>query len=444
MVGSYATTRLSEAIRAVAARLEDPTYVRWAEAELQTYVIEALRVWGALTRSFRQSIVIPDDLTSRYLDLPTVAPTVLGQTVTDRDLVSEIEYHLLEPQGYTTWAGSAQFTLTQIVEALQRRRDRFLLETGLIATWHTLAISSPTIGRLALPEAIMTVRHVGWNSADPSLPSCALLRSDEWDFGSFAPDWIQNPTDLPSAYSVSVTPPLQLQIAPPPMVSGLLDMISIDRGAVLAPSAPTILGVPDDWAWAIKYGALADLLGQDGLSSDLARAAYCEARWRQGVQLASAAPVVLTARINDQTAYLGSVGDADVYRPFWRSELGSPDTVLLAGSNLLTLTPCNPTGVIASSTLDVVRKTPVPQTLVDYLQIGPELLDPLYDYAQATALFKDGPAAVQQAQPLLDRFLRAAGVSAGLATMSSPNRADLEGQTLQDERALPRAMPSEA
>jgi hypothetical protein len=73
-----------------------------------------------------------------------------------------------------------------------------------------------------------------------------------------------------------------------------LDLITVDQGAALTAGVPTILGVPDDWAWVVKFGALADVLSLDGLAADPARAAYAKARWEQGVQQARTAAVVLT------------------------------------------------------------------------------------------------------------------------------------------------------
>ena len=50
--------------------------------------------------------------------------------VTDLQLLTEIEYQLIEPPSGATWTGSEMFTVQDILTALQRRRDQFLNETG--------------------------------------------------------------------------------------------------------------------------------------------------------------------------------------------------------------------------------------------------------------------------------------------------------------------------
>jgi hypothetical protein len=435
----YATTTRTAAIDALAARLADPPFVRWSSLELQGYLVEALRVWQALTAGMRDTAVVPLTPGVAFYDLTTTIPALRGFSVLDTDLITEIEYHLLEPPTPLLWTGSEQFTLDDLVAALQRRRDQFLRETGMLITPLTLpVIGPPPDGRVPLDERIITLRRAAWIATDGSITP--LLRDDEWAFTHYQIDWVQHPTRPPKAYSLGVTPPLLLQLAPPPLDTGTLDLLVVQRGAVLTPTISTLLGVPDDWAWVVKYGALADLLHREGLAYDPLRATYCEARWRQGVALAQRTPSVLAARLTNVTARVGSVVEADTYRRTWQTTPGTPTLPLLMGYNLLGLCP-PPDAAPHSLTVEVVRNMILPALPGDFLQVGPEVLDSLLDYAQHLALFKEGPDQLQVSQALFDRFLTAAGVTIPLYQATSPNRRALTEQRQQDERALPRTLP---
>jgi len=62
-----------------------------------------------------------------FYDLPTQFPTLLARTHTDRDLILEMQYMLLEPPDTVgwTWKGTDMFTLDELAKALERRRNQF-------------------------------------------------------------------------------------------------------------------------------------------------------------------------------------------------------------------------------------------------------------------------------------------------------------------------------
>lgn len=442
---AYASLTLVAARTALADRLADPALVRWVAAELDGYLREALRTWNAYTASYRSRGTFQTTSQQAFYDLPTVLPALRGQTVTNRDLVTDLEYALLEPATPTTWTGTDQFDMDDLVTAITRRRDQFLRDTGAVLNEQSIGISPSPAGRVPLPSNVLAVRRAAWRS--PSGLISALRRDDEWGASHYATRWPQQMRQPPLVYSIAATPPLQLQLIPPPQDTGALELLTVEAGAALAVSASTPLGVPNDWAWVIKWGALADLLGRDGLAADPARAAYCEARWQQGVQAATAAAVILDARINDQPCRVNSVSDADAFSPIWQSVSGIPRQMVTAGQNLLGCWP--PPGAVAaggdySITIDVVANIPAPTADGDYLQIDAGTQDCLLDYAQHLASFKEGIALVQASQPLLDRFLRACGVTLKLQQAQQPARRPLVEQTSQDQRALPAQEPVEA
>ena len=435
----YTVPTLAQARTELASRLNDTGMVRWISAELDIYIQEAIRTFAAWTSHFREQVSFSTVVGDAFYDLPTVISTLRQQTVTNHDLVTAIQYHLLEPATPALWSGTDQFTLAQVSAAIERRRDLFLQETGAVLTRSETVSTPPASGRVALAEAVLTVRRAAWRPTGTQL-LLNLLRDDEWGATHYTRGWIAS-TDPPGAYSVSVTPPLTLQLIPPTTLEGTLDLVAVQKGATLATATAASLGIPNDWAWVVKWGALADLLQGDGLALDPQRAGYCEIRWQQGIMAAKAASVVLAGQIAGASSQIGPLSDADAYSPLWQLVPGTPESLLVAGQTLLAVWP--PPGAVGGPwtiTLDVVRNAPIPTAGGDILQIGGDVYDTILDYAQHLAVLKDGPGALQLSMPLLERVLKVVGVQLELQQASQPARAPILGQTRQDERTKPREL----
>lgn len=438
--GTYATTTLAAAQALLAGRLMDPTMVRWTAAELTIYLQQALRTWNALTGFYRDQGSFSTTVNEPLYDLPTVLPTLRAQTYTDDAAITQLAYHLLEPVPVAgVWVGTHQFTVEQVATAVQLARDRFLLETASVLTRSTVTVDPvPVTGRIPLDESIVNVRRATWKTSDGNV--AILRRDDSWSLTNYArPTWVTAADVTPRVYSVGETPPLTLQIAPIPTTVADMDLVTVNRGSVVVPGVAASLGVPNDWAWVVIFGALFELLNKDGLAYDPARAAYCQARWTHGIQQAKAAAVVVDARISGAPCGIGSLNDADFYDASWPLVSGIPRRVLTAGQTIVGTWP--PPGVPSGGgsftvLLDVVRNAPVPTSDGDYLQVGPELLDTILDYAQHLALFKEGAAAIQQAQGLLEKFFTLAGTEIEIEWASAPNRIATTEQTVQDVRSV--------
>lgn len=436
---------LTQAQAALAVRLQDPTSVRWVAAEQITYIQEALRWWNAMTSLWRESAAFALTIAQTFYQLPTVLPTLRAYTVTNWDLVADLQYALLEPAAAGgTWTGTAQFDLATLTAAIQRRRDQFLRETGAVLTEYTSAQVANASGRFELAENLVNLRHVDWtvNLTTLRLP---LSRTDEWAANAFRPTWV-TPAAQPRWYSVTATPPLFVQVIPPPLTDGVISGIAIQTGATIDPLVELPLGIPDDWCWVIKYGALADLLQQDGLALDPKRAQYAQQRWAQGVDMASKASVVLTSRINDRVVQQIGLDDADNYSPLWSLVTGVPAKIVQLGHNLIGSWPPPGGGGPYVVTLDVIRNAPVPILGTDILQIGQDVYDSILDYAQHLALFKEGGGQLELSLALLMRAGDAAGVELEIQQANQPSRAPLLKQSTQEEHAQARqldAVPAE-
>jgi hypothetical protein len=450
----------------------------WGTAELNTYLQEALTTWQAFARYWRNADTFNTKAGTFFYDLSALTPD-LSYNTTDAELLSTIEYHLLEPQsGIPTapaWAGTAMFPQQAYTDALEKRRNRFLLETASVVQHYTANNVVPGSSRVNLGSGLIDVRRAAWQGSSATGfvtttgnavtwygvgapfntdgtwnglqivinavgytilavqsnstlllttsagtqaapvtyavagPYQILWRDDEFAANAFDPGWVNNPaTPAPLAYSVVVTQPYTLQLLPPPGDAGSLDLLVIAQGVPLNPSVGVVLGIPDNYAWVVKWGALADLLSQDGPGRDLPRAKYCEARYREGVQLCRNMPTVINGSINGVSAEFDSVFNFDAYQSEWNNTVGPPTILGLASQNMLA-TGCVPDGSYGIG-LDVVQNCPLIQNDATPVTLTADLADLIVDEAQHLALFKEGGAEFSASVSLHQNFVQQAAL----------------------------------
>lgn len=421
---AYATISIASAKTALASRLGNLSKSFWTDAELGRLLVEAQRTYNALTGFWRERGVFNTTQGQRFYDLPTVLPALLGYTVTDRDMVVLVQDALQEPASPTVWTGSEQFTLDDVTAALERRRNQFLLDTGMVLSVRQVNPSGPPATRTALPSTVIDIRRCCWQELDGT--ESPLMRDDEVGFQLFKNAWNLNPGP-PQCFSIGVVPPLQIQVAPAPLLLGKLNLLTVEIGATLNPVAGVVMGIPDDWTWGVKFGALADLLQQDGIANDTARAAYCEQRYQECVKLAGLAATMMMATIDDVEVVPMGVLDADRFATGWSNGQGAPVGMLTAGRNLVAVSPVADAGPYGIS-MDVVRNAPVN---LPFLQIPTEAFDAILDYSEHLGTFKLGGEEFARAQALLDRFYRVCGVNISRRRVSVP---DLDTATNAVER----------
>jgi len=424
-------------VAALTARLGVPSNPYWVLPELTAYIGEALRTWNALTKHWHARIPLSITPGTLFYDLSAVPQ--LAYTVRDVDLIPVIEYHLLEPPTPTSWTGSEMFTLADLTAALQRRRDQFLVETGAVLSQYSLPISASPVGRFALSEAVLDVRRAVFQ--DTNGKYYQMSAEDEIALASFLPSW-DSASKTPKAWSTGVTPPFQLQLAPPPSQPGTLQMIVTATGATLDPTAGVALGVPDDFSWVVKWGALADLLGRDSPARDPARAQYAEQRYQQGIDQARSAATVMNATINNRQVKVESVYDLDYYSPNWHNTIGLANRFAMAGMNILAPNRMPDTGYTA--TLDAVINAPVTALTGTDLGLSPSVADALVDYAEHLAAFKMAGEEFQATLPHLERLLRLAGVEDERSSAASSYEKTLEDRETREETQRWRRSPVSA
>jgi hypothetical protein len=200
----------------------------------------------------------------------------------------------------------------------------------------------------------------------------------------------------PIAYSTTVLPSRITRLAPRPSLVGTLDLLIVPEPETLDAADNTPLIISDDYGWIVVWGALADLLSQEGPAQDLQRAAYCQQRWVDGCQIARATSAALQVWIGGVPSIPDALIDLDQTDPNWMNNTGAPDTPVIAGWNLLGFSPV--ADDVYAIDVDLVKTVPAPVTDADPLEIPCELLDMLLNYAAHVASFKQGAAQVLSTQ----------------------------------------------
>ena len=392
---AYATVSFYTAKAALLAMLDS----YWSTDELGRYLIEALRMWQALTKSYRKRVVVGVDSTSCFYDLRHVS--AMTWTVLDSDLISEIQYHLCEPVTGSTWT-SEQFTVGSITKYLERNRDR-LLDTNCYVDRMTQYVGVGPTSRVQLTSAMVgKIRRLGWRDFDGN--TYPVRRETERNLNAFMAGWVQGMSSRPVMYSESLTPPVQVQLAPVIKDVGTLDILGSLPGPSLDPSTGVEISVPDDFCWAVKYATLADMLSVDGRLQDNLRSGFCRELSDIGMSALDSA-VVLNAAVNDIPVPVDRIESIDGFNPGWQNTGVVPSAVYTAGRNMVCVE--KPSGV-HSIALDIVADMEIPHFDTDYLQIGAEHLRPVYGMAQCIANFKLGGSEFAATFPLMKEFLAAA------------------------------------
>lgn len=411
---AYTYANLSQAQADLVARLYDPSgqfgaaTFFWTSAELTSFIQEALRTWNAFANYFRAEFTFQLSQGINWYDITnsiTAPNTLRPLTLTDNSLLQAIEAHLLEPltPNYPlVWAGSTQFTIPQILTALTSARQEVLGTTGCQIT---RTIVPATLGRIFQADTVIDIRRIAWLPVGGfGFPSASpLYLEDIQSEQDFDFNWTVKSTGQPTRYLVSAEPPLSFDVDRVPAVNGNYEVLSVSSGQAFNTGASSLVGVPDDWAWLVKWGALSEILNSTSYIADPLRASYSRRRFEDGLLLLKESPAVLGIRLNGLPLPLDPVWDADSYSPGWQAlPQGTPSIAYLAGLNLLGFSP--PDAKLYSVLVSCVQNAPVPVNPVDFLQVGRDDYDTILDYAQHLALFKIGGQRFQDSFGLLQNF----------------------------------------
>jgi hypothetical protein len=375
-----------QARQALAARLADPNNVFWSDIENGLYLIEALRTWNALTEVWNTDFVFSAAAPSVWFDLSTFPGSPRLRTLTDTYLYTLMQYHLLEPPSGGTWTGTSQFSIADLAGALARRRDEMIQVSGCNLAQLPPLPSTPNTRRTVFADSTLEPRRARW-VPDSGTPT-TLNREDSLAWDSFQTRHLQQ-TGTPANWGVIAGPPLAMDVDVAPNTAGTYDVLSLQAGPNFFPPAATLLGVPDDWSWLAKWGALADLLSRDSEATDRPRADWCLKRYTDGLKIMKESNWLLLATINGSPVNTPDVREMDGFAPEWQNNAVAWPSLVTAGIDL-----CAPCPVAGSTPFGVscvlVGNAPVPVLDTDFIQCSRDTFDVILDYAQVLASFKQG------------------------------------------------------
>jgi hypothetical protein len=401
---AYSYITFAELKSALLQRLQDQAGVFTTSAEAGVYITEALRVLNAQTATWNQEFILDfiPGTTWRSINFDS---SPRERTVTDTSIYTEMEYMLLEPPTGSVWTGTNQFNITNLSEALQYRRDELLQASG--ANTVNIITPSPTSGRTTtLSDATLELRRVRWIPVPESNESpYALWREDVVTVNAYGNELNITPGS-PESWLITSNAPLSFDVSCPPFVPGDSDLLSLQSGANLTPPTSTVLGLPDDWCWVAKYGALADALSNSPEASDAIRAKYCQQRYERGMKAMTMLPWLLSASVANLPVDTPSVQEMDAYAQNWENTWPAGDPqIVVGGMDFVALAPFVPVGgMTVSAALTVVGNAPIPAGQGDFIQLTRDGVDAVLAYAQHIAMFKCGGDDFTSTLPLYMQF----------------------------------------
>lgn len=413
-----AAIQLSEAITELGVRLGDETNVFWSATELYLYLCDALRMLNAFLSGSRGSwrtqyvVTLNSPFTQNWFSTAGAGSPRI-QTLTDTDLYTIIEYHLLEPATGATWTGTNQFAITDLWQAMSRRRNEMLQMSGCNMVEQALNVI-PNTATIPLPDVMLDVRRTRW-VPDPRLGTvpATLQPSDVLGYQRFTYNYGQT-NDTPLRWTLlngleaalaanGELLALQLDtLAPTPST---VQVLAIEGGPDLNPPGGNPLLMPDDWAWVLKFGTLADVLSKEEEGRDIPRAAYCRKRYDEGLKAMTVLPWMTQALVNGLPVDIISVAAADRFNYEWQANAGAFPGLVIGGVDTYSIAPY-PTTTI-SVQLTVVQNAPVPANVgTAPIFLPRDAMEAVLKEAVHLALLKMGGAEFTESIALHTEFMQ--------------------------------------
>jgi hypothetical protein len=216
----------------------------------------------------------PDDAGAAD-DPPATAPRAEAP-MTDRELLTELQYVLIEPpDGGDTWP-SLIWTRPEVLDAVNAGVRALVRDTHLQVVRLELPILAGARS-IALPADWLATAALVWRAADGTRTPLGPVDAFEGDLGE--PGW-ELETGLPLGYADLDGPTLTVRLVPTPAAPGVLELLYIAVPAAITGTLPaTELPIASEFATAAKYAALGTLLRKVGRLLDAERAQYCERRY---------------------------------------------------------------------------------------------------------------------------------------------------------------------
>ena len=459
MAGTYQWLTLTAGVQQLLGRLSDPNGVFWTTTECENYIYRALQMFNVLTNTWRTDFTY--NPTQLWNSLGSLAGSPRFRSATDTQSYTMLEWYLLEPPSGGVWTGTTQFALSDLVNALQSRRNevlqisacndvllqnipltpgtrrtylsdsildvprvRYLASNAFPTTTGTIGFSSITVsdptniaaGQLVMGTGVApwaTVTSMSGTTVNLSLPNTGavsgvinfytpttLYRDD-----TVALEWYESPlyqltAGTPNTFQLSSEPPLSFDVDIAPSPSGVYEAVTLQSGPVFAPPAATLLGIPNDYAWMLEWGALADLLGRESEATDRERSAYALKRYQDGLNLLIKTPWIMLGSVDGVACSVDSLEETDRYSVGWDLTPTSFGPAVIVGGIDFLAAPVN-----SSVGVTVLGNAPLLDSTNTYLQVSRDAWQMILDEAQFLSSFKMGGAEFQAAMGLEKSFI---------------------------------------
>ena len=405
-MSGYTQVSLDDLTSQLGVLLQDESAVYWIEEEKLFAVFEALRMFGAMTSYWRARGTFNITPATPWYDLSVQLPALRPRAWTLNSLVRQMQFMLLEAPSFTGAGGSGQITVTDILNAIQRGRDQFVIDVQFPYAVHLntdFSVIAPD-GLVQLPDTTIYLHRLTFQDSTSGAYS-NLWREDAWATDHNNQLWTLEP-GTPQAFSQSENSPLTAQLIPAPVNAGGLEAVTVDSLQMDLTKPATTLGIPDEWVYGIMYSALADIFSA-GQTADPLRFTYCDTRYSQIVDAARMARSVIRLQLNGVPLPVDTLAAIDAGNPYWRNHPAKPQ---MAGIlyDLIAVANIPDTGY--SILADVVQAAPIPANTSLPIQIGPEDVDVILKYAMTTLLVKCGGQELEACYPGLDDFTKAVGL----------------------------------
>jgi len=384
----------------VALRLGDENMVFWSDAEIGIYILESLRCWNALTSYWAANCTLDlaPPFTANWF-AANGAGSPRQQTLLDTDVYTLIEYHLLEPPTGGMWTGTNQYSINDLSQAMSRRRNEILQAAGCNMSEYAISLT-PNTSTVMLSDLVLDVRRVRWVPVTGN--PVTLMRGDSRSFQYFSPSYQQTEAN-PLRWDVIGQPPQTIAVDTLVNLPSVLQVLGMQGAADFAPPTGTLLLIPDDWMWVLKFGAMADVLSKEQEGKDIARASYCRKRYEEGLKLVSCLPWLLQGFINNVAVDTQPIAGADRFNYEWQSRSTAYSELVVGGTDLFAVSPI-PTGTVTVG-MTVVGNAPVPSSDTDEIQVPRDVMNAILAEAQHLALFKCGGTEFSQSMALHQEFV---------------------------------------
>ncbi len=427
----YSQITLTALIQEISSDLQDTSHVYWSADEIQRSVYEGMLYWGGLSAYWRTSDVFHPTANIPFYDMAVEFPLLRAHTYTLGQIVTEIEYMLLEvPSGVSGAGLTGQFTIQQITDAVTRARNQFVIDSGVGLNYVSLGSVAPSIYRFQLDDSIAAISGCYWKDSGGSITP--LRRQDTWGAESADPLWNLDP-DVPVSFSTTETNPLEMLVMPPPNATGKVYAICNKTAFIpVADSSP--LGVPDEFVCGIKYYALYIILAAYGLGQDENRAKYCLDRYKTIIEASEAQRSIMRVRVNGAPIQTDPIEKLDSSVPYWQTDTGLP-SVSVASYDLLGLYKV-PDSAAYEIGVDLVQTAPLP-VLGGYVQMGREEIAYLKDYCKHMLSFKMGGKEFDDTAGMYNNFMAGAMHRNKLLTLRTPYLKPIFNVPQRQEAAVP-------